>query len=106
MVVVSQAGIPRQTANDTPLSISTILPGFASLRRDDLSSSASVGDAGRAHMIRVIKTIDAHVGGQPLRLVVDGVPRPSGRTPMHQREWCLEHADASRRAVVLEPRGH
>ncbi len=57
-------------------------------------------------MIHVIKTIDAHVGGQPLRLVVDGVPRPHGRTATQQREWCLKHADAYRRAVVLAPRGH
>ena len=57
-------------------------------------------------MIRVIKTIDAHVGGQPLRLVVDGVPRPHGRTSTQQREWCLKHADAYRRAIVLAPRGH
>jgi proline racemase len=57
-------------------------------------------------MIRVIKTIDAHVGGQPLRLVVDGVPRPHGKTPTQQREWCLKHADTYRRALVLAPRGH
>jgi len=57
-------------------------------------------------MIRVIKTIDAHVGGQPLRLVVDGVPRPHGKTSAQQREWCLTHADAYRRALVNPPRGH
>jgi proline racemase len=57
-------------------------------------------------MIRVIRTIDAHVGGQPLRLVVDGVPRPHGKTPAQQREWCLSHADAYRRALVHAPRGH
>ena len=57
-------------------------------------------------MIRVLKTIDAHVGGQPLRLVVDGIPRPHGRTSTQQREWCLTHADAFRRAIVLAPRGH
>jgi proline racemase len=57
-------------------------------------------------MIRVIKTIDAHVGGQPLRLIVDGVPRPYGRTPAQQREWCVKHADAYRRALVHAPRGH
>ncbi len=57
-------------------------------------------------MIRVLKTIDAHVGGQALRLVVDGFPRPHGRTPTQHREWCLTHADAYRRALVLEPRGH
>ena len=57
-------------------------------------------------MIRVITTIDAHVGGQPLRLVVDGVPRPHGKTSALQREWCLKHADAYRRALVHPPRGH
>jgi trans-L-3-hydroxyproline dehydratase len=57
-------------------------------------------------MIRVIRTIDAHVGGQPLRLVVEGMPRPHGRTLAQQREWCSKHADAQRRAIVLEPRGH
>jgi len=57
-------------------------------------------------MIRVLKTIDAHVGGQPLRLVTEGVPRPHGRTPALQREWCLKHTDAYRRALVNPPRGH
>jgi proline racemase len=57
-------------------------------------------------MIRVIKTIDAHVGGQPLRLVVDGMPRPHGKTSAQQRQWCLKHADAYRRALVYPPRGH
>jgi proline racemase len=57
-------------------------------------------------MIRLIKTIDAHVGGQPLRLVVDGMPRLHGKTPAQQREWCLTHADTYRRALVLAPRGH
>ena len=57
-------------------------------------------------MIRVIKTIDAHVGGQPLRLVIDGMPRPHGKTLALQREWCLAHAEVYRRALVLAPRGH
>jgi proline racemase len=57
-------------------------------------------------MIRVIRTIDAHVGGQPLRLVLEGVPIPHGKTLAQQREWWTRHADPYRRAVVLEPRGH
>jgi proline racemase len=63
-------------------------------------------DTDSDRMIRVIKTIDAHVGGQPLRFVVDGVPRPRGKTPAQQREWCRTHADAYRRALVHAPRGH
>lgn len=57
-------------------------------------------------MIRLIKAIDAHVGGQALRLVIEGFPRPHGRTLLHQREWFRKNADALRRAVVLPPRGH
>ena len=61
-------------------------------------------------MIHVVKTIDAHVGGAPLRLVVEGVPRPSGQTPgralAQRRDWLRRHADHLRRAIVLEPRGH
>jgi len=57
-------------------------------------------------LIRLIKTIDAHVGGQPLRLIVEGFPRPHGRTISQQRDWLKRHADALRRAVVQPPRGH
>ena len=53
-----------------------------------------------------IRTIDAHVGGQTLRLIVDGMPRPPGRTLPLKRDWIRRHADAIRRGVVLEPRGH
>ena len=57
-------------------------------------------------MIQQVKTIDAHVGGQPLRLIVEGMPRPSGQTMGQKRDWLRKHADRVRRATVLEPRGH
>ena len=57
-------------------------------------------------MVRLIKAIDGHVGGQALRLVIDGFPRPHGRTVSQQRDWLKRNADALRRAVVLPPRGH
>jgi proline racemase len=57
-------------------------------------------------MVYVVRTIDAHVGGQPLRLIVDGAPRVSGKTMAHKRESMRRQADNLRRAVVLEPRGH
>jgi len=46
------------------------------------------------------------VAGEPLRLIVDGAPRPSGKTMAQKRDWMKRHADQVRRAVVLEPRGH
>jgi trans-L-3-hydroxyproline dehydratase len=57
-------------------------------------------------MRRSLKTIDAHVAGEPLRLIVDGMPRPAGRTMSQKRDWIERHADDLRRALMLEPRGH
>lgn len=57
-------------------------------------------------MIHRVRTVDAHVGGQTLRLVVEGLPHPSGRTMREKRAWLRKRADGLRRAVVLEPRGH
>ena len=53
-----------------------------------------------------LKTIDAHAGGEPLRLIVDGFPSPAGKTMLAKREWVRTHADHLRRALILEPRGH
>lgn len=53
-----------------------------------------------------LKTIDAHAGGQPLRLIVEGYPAPRGRTMSEKQEWARREADHVRRALMLEPRGH
>jgi proline racemase len=53
-----------------------------------------------------VQTIDAHVEGGPLRLVVDGFPAPYGKTMLQKRDWAERHADGLRRAIMLEPRGH
>jgi proline racemase len=57
-------------------------------------------------MVHVVKTIDSHAAGEPLRLIVEGMPRPSGRTMLQKREWLRRHADHLRRGLMLEPRGH
>ena len=36
-------------------------------------------------MIHEIRTIDAHTAGEPLRLVVDGLPAPEGATMLAKR---------------------
>src|SRR4051794_36152967 len=53
-----------------------------------------------------IKTIDAHTGGEPLRLIVDGFPTIEGKTMLEKRAWLAEHHDQLRTALMLEPRGH
>jgi trans-L-3-hydroxyproline dehydratase len=57
-------------------------------------------------MIHRIRTIDAHAAGEPLRLVVDGLPSPEGSTMLEKRAWAQKRLDHLRRAIMLEPRGH
>ena len=57
-------------------------------------------------MIRRYRTVDAHAAGEPLRLIVEGYPAPKGGTMLEKRAWVKRHADAVRRALMLEPRGH
>lgn len=51
-------------------------------------------------------TIDAHAGGEPLRIVTAGVPRIPGATILEKRDWVRQNLDHVRRALLLEPRGH
>ena len=57
-------------------------------------------------MIHRIKTIDAHAAGEPLRLVIDGMPSPEGRTMLEKRAWAMKRLDHLRKGLILEPRGH
>jgi trans-L-3-hydroxyproline dehydratase len=57
-------------------------------------------------MIHRIRTIDAHAAGEPLRLVVEGLPSPEGATMLDKRAWAQKHLDHLRRSIMLEPRGH
>jgi trans-L-3-hydroxyproline dehydratase len=54
----------------------------------------------------IIKTIDAHTAGEPLRLIVEGFPAIEGETILEKREYIREHYDHLRKALMLEPRGH
>jgi proline racemase len=55
---------------------------------------------------RTITTIDAHAGGEPLRIVTSGVPRLRGTTILDRRREMLEQHDHIRRVLMWEPRGH
>ena len=57
-------------------------------------------------MIHRIRTIDAHAAGEPLRLVIDGMPSPEGATMLEKRAWAMKRLDHLRRTIMLEPRGH
>lgn len=51
-------------------------------------------------------TVDAHVGGAPVRLITGGVAAPRGRSMREKTAWMSRHADHVRRALMREPRGH
>lgn len=57
-------------------------------------------------MIHRIKSIDAHAAGEPLRLVIEGLPSPEGRTMLEKRAWAMKRLDHLRKSIMLEPRGH
>ncbi|MDQ4098935.1 MAG: proline racemase family protein [Chloroflexota bacterium] len=58
---------------------------------------------------RTVTAIDAHAGGEPLRIVTagsGGVPALPGRTLLERRTYLREHYDELRRFLLWEPRGH
>ena len=57
-------------------------------------------------MISRITTTEMHTGGEPLRIITDGIPVPEGRTLLEKRSFLRDHADHYRRFLMFEPRGH
>jgi proline racemase len=55
--------------------------------------------------IKII-AIDAHTGGEPFRVIVDGFPGLKGNTILERRRYAKERYDYLRTALMWEPRGH
>ena len=53
-----------------------------------------------------ITTIDMHTGGEPLRIIIDGLPPLAGQTVLEKRRYFRDHCDHIRRGLMWEPRGH
>jgi proline racemase len=53
-----------------------------------------------------VKTIDMHTGGEPLRVLTDGLPSIEGGTVLEKRRFFREHYDSLRTGLMWEPRGH
>jgi proline racemase len=53
-----------------------------------------------------IVTLDYHVGGEPIRLVVGGLPEIPGDNVNDKRLYIAEHLDHVRLLLTREPRGH
>jgi trans-L-3-hydroxyproline dehydratase len=69
-------------------------------------NSSAVRDWTPPRTWKAVRTIDAHAGGEPLRVIVDGLPRIPGRTILEKRRWFKKNLDAVRRGLMWEPRGH
>ena len=54
----------------------------------------------------VIKTIDMHTGGEPLRVFLDGLPEIKGDTILEKRRYFRGNYDYIRTGTMWEPRGH
>lgn len=57
------------------------------------------------HWTRVT-TIDMHTGGEPLRVIVEGLPPIEGRNVLEKRRYFRDHYDYLRTGLMWEPRGH
>jgi trans-L-3-hydroxyproline dehydratase len=55
---------------------------------------------------RVIRTIDMHTGGEPLRVFIDGLPKITGKTILEKRRYFRDNYDHIRTGTMWEPRGH
>ena len=53
-----------------------------------------------------IKTIDAHTAGEPLRIIISGIPELHGNSILEYRQYMKENLDNLRTALMFEPRGH
>lgn len=57
-------------------------------------------------MISPIKTVEMHTGGEPLRIVTEGIPLPENLSLLEKRRHLREEADKYRHFLMFEPRGH
>ena len=53
-----------------------------------------------------IHTIDAHTGGEPLRIITEGLPDIKGSTILEKRAYFKKHYEHIRTGLMWEPRGH
>ena len=53
-----------------------------------------------------INCIDMHTGGEPLRVVLDGLPEIFGANILEKRAYFRSRHDGIRKSLMWEPRGH
>jgi proline racemase len=58
------------------------------------------------YLMPTYRTLDAHVAGEAVRLLVQGGPSVAGATMQDKLAWMRKHAERLRQSLMLEPRGH
>ncbi|KAL4237383.1 Trans-L-3-hydroxyproline dehydratase [Mactra antiquata] len=53
-----------------------------------------------------IKTVEMHTGGEPVRIVVSGMPPIIGKTIIEKMNYIRDNLDYIRKMLMNEPRGH
>jgi len=53
-----------------------------------------------------VESIEMHTGGEPLRVLINGLPEIKGKTILEKRRYFREHFDHIRTGTMWEPRGH
>lgn len=66
----------------------------------------SIPNVAMLNLLRTIHTIDAHTGGEPLRILMSGMPPVPGKDILEKRSWLRQHRDDLRQFLMNEPRGH
>lgn len=56
--------------------------------------------------LKTVHTVDAHTGGEPLRIVMSGLPPVPGSDILEKRRWLRDNYDDLRKFLMNEPRGH
>lgn len=54
----------------------------------------------------MITTVDGHTEGEPVRLIIGGIPHIPGSTMVEKRDFFRQNLDYLRTALCFEPRGH
>ena len=53
-----------------------------------------------------LTSLEAHTGGEPLRIILSGLPQLEGETVLERRRFMKTQFDHLRTALMFEPRGH
>ena len=70
-----------------------------------MNPTSALGWDPPSHWHRLV-VIESHTGGEPFRVVIEGLPEIPGETVLDRRRHAQSELDHLRKAMMWEPRGH